>query len=164
MHLPHFRWLSVAGASLMTLSLLAFIPSTASADTPGEHSHYLHALSDLRYARALLWHPEEPNVMTNERRSIVEIDQAIVECRNAAIDDHKDLWDHPPVDANLSHGDRLRRAVRSLDAAHRDLAYEEDNAAAWGWRARAIHDVDDAIGFARHAIALDNYDDWSQRF
>ena len=154
----HFssRLFALAGIALM---LAVSAPRAALADTPGEHSHYLHALSDLRYARALLWHGDEPNVMANERRAIVEIDQAIAEARNAAIDDPKDLWDHPSVDANLSHADRLRRALRSLDAAHADLAYEEDNAAAWGWRSRAIHDVNDAIGFTRRAIGTDRFDD-----
>ncbi|MBV8603003.1 MAG: hypothetical protein JO359_15685 [Candidatus Eremiobacteraeota bacterium] len=145
--------------SLLAFSLVAASATAVSADTPGEHGHYLHALSDLRYARALLFRPDEPNVKWEERRAIVEIDQAIGECRRAAIDDGKNLADHPPVDANLSHADRLRRALRSLDAAHRDLAYEEDNAAAWGWRARAIGDIHDAIGFTRHAIGADAYDD-----
>ena len=155
----HPRILALGGISTLALSLALSSPSAVFAETPGEHSHYLHALSDLRYARALLYHPEEWNVKRDERGAIVEIDQAIGECRNAAIDDGKNLGYHPPVDANLSHADRLRRALRSLDAARHDLAFEEDNGAAWGWRARAIGDVNDAIGMTRRAIGADRWDD-----
>jgi hypothetical protein len=37
----------------VTLSLIS-MPQTSFADTPGDHPAYLHALSDLRHARAYL--------------------------------------------------------------------------------------------------------------
>jgi hypothetical protein len=89
--------------TLIRLTLLSALVATcvgiASADNPGRHPHYLHALSDLRYGRALL-----NKLAMNEHRDELEsqaigkIDAAIKTIKAASIDDGKNLNDHPPID------------------------------------------------------------------
>src|ERR1700729_114231 len=81
-------------AFVLTLTL----PFAANADLPGKHPAYLHALSDLRAARWMLEHrPGDAAVSAHEDVAISEIDAAIGEIKHAAIDDGKDIHDHPPV-------------------------------------------------------------------
>jgi hypothetical protein len=118
---------------------------------PGPHPAYLHALDDLRAARAFLsdrwqWEP----VRRDDEAAIREIDAAIHEIKKAAIDDGKDINDRPPIDVRLSPHDRFRKANELLFAAHQDLAHPEDVPEARGLRDRAIGHVD-----AAHSI-VDN--------
>lgn len=131
---------------IMLLSLLvATCVGAAFADKPGRHPHYLHALSDLRHARAWL-----DKLAMNERRDEMEehairkIDDAIREIKHASIDDGKNLNDHPPIDAHLTRGDRYRKALELLDAAHRDVTMEEDNPQSQGLQGRVIAHIDEA--------------------
>jgi hypothetical protein len=122
------------------------------------HPHYLHALSDLRFARWILNRPAEFNVVHDQTVAIEEIDRAIAELKRASIDDGKNLEEHPPLDTNLHRAGRLHKALELIDSAHRDLNYEEDDFAALGWRAAARHHVDEAHGAVRRAIADKNWD------
>jgi hypothetical protein len=131
---------------IILLSLfVATCVSAAYADKPGRHPHYLHALSDLRHARAYL-----DKLFMNEQRDEMEehairkIDDAIREIKRAAIDDGKNLNDHPPIDTHLKRGDRYRKALELLDAAHRDVTMEEDNPQSQGLQGRVIAHIDEA--------------------
>ena len=125
--------------------LVATCASVAYADKPGRHPHYLHALSDLRHARACL-----DKLAMNEHRDEMEehairkIDDAIREIKHASIDDGKNLNDHPPIDTHLMRGERYRKALELLDAAHRDVTMEEDNPQAQGLQGRVIAHIDEA--------------------
>jgi hypothetical protein len=113
-----------------------------------QHPAYLHALTDLRHARALLAKPARADVKFDENLAIREIDAAIREIREAAIDDGKPLEDHPPVDAKLHHRDRLRKAEELLHKAAADIDEKEDNGWAKGLRGRAnghIHNAEHAV-------------------
>ena len=151
----------VAAAALVLAG--GALPKVAQADTPGDHPHYLHALSDLRQARAYVVGRDENNVMGDEMDSLTHIDSAIHDIKGAAIDDGKNLRDHSPIDASLGHKDRLKRALTLIAAAHRDLSYEEDNSAALGWRHRAFGDVDAAYRADQRAIQADYRDDNGNR-
>src|SRR5579859_5428022 len=72
-------------------------PAVVVAPAPQAHPAYLHALSDLRAARAFLARPASVTVKWDENVAIREIDAAIAELKQAAIDDGKPLEDHPPV-------------------------------------------------------------------
>ena len=122
-----------------------------------DHPAYLHALTDLRHARALLERPARPEVKWDENNGIREIDAAINEIKGASIDDGKPLSDHPPIDAHLGHKDRLRRAEEMLHKAAADIEEREDNAWAKGLRGRAVghirnaeHAIHEAIEDRRH--------------
>jgi tetratricopeptide (TPR) repeat protein len=130
-------------------TLLMFVVAVCAilsfADEPGRHPAYLHALSDLRHARAHLENLAATHHMDKEEEhAIDEIDKAIDEIKRAAIDDGKNLNDHPPVDAGLDRTGRFRRAQELLDKAHNDIAREEDDSSVRGLRDRALHHIDEA--------------------
>lgn len=136
--------------------MLAWVTVPAAADTPGRHPAYLRALSDLRYARALLNRPEESRVARDQHASIENIDRAIREIKNAAWDDRKNLQDHLPVDVHWLRPKRIERAIEVLNKALHDIEREEDNPAARAWRDSAIHYLRDAVIFAQKAARDDH--------
>ena len=138
---------------LLAAGAAAALSSSAWADLPGKHPYYLHALSDLRAARWLLNHqPGDAKVYGDEDVAITEVDIAIAEIKKAAIDDGKNLNDHPKVDVK-EHGSRLLRAIETLKKARADIAKEEDNPEVRGLRARAHEHLDKAIHAAEKAHA-----------
>jgi hypothetical protein len=116
------------------------------------HPHYMEALTDLRLARALLQAPDTGRAEGFEKTATGDIDQAMSEMRHAAIDDGKTPDDHAPIDANVSHKDRLHEILALVDGAGRDLAIDEDDHKALGWRDRAQKDTADARAFVMAAI------------
>jgi hypothetical protein len=142
--------IAVLGAALITPVYTAVTAAPAAAR--GEHPAYLHALSDLRDARAHLERPDGGERREQERKAIEEIDAAIFEIKRASIDDGKNINDHMPVDAHLDWPGRLHRAVELLDKAHSDVSREEDNRFADGLQARALEHIDRAHHHAEEAI------------
>jgi hypothetical protein len=123
---------------LVTFTCLA-APLVANADLPGKHPAYLHALSDLRSARWMLEHrPGGVAVSGQEDVAITEIDRAIGEIKHAAIDDGKDVHDHPAVDVPGNNPGRLHKALELLHKVHSDVAREEDDPMTQGLRDRAL--------------------------
>ena len=124
-------------------------PPVGPAPGGGAHPEYLHALTDLRNARANLERKGGDKQMKwDEHDAIGAIDRAIHDIKEAALDDGKNLEDHPAVDAHEPRGGRLHKAVAALHAARADVEREEDNAFARGLRGRAAHDIEEAIRFA----------------
>jgi hypothetical protein len=138
---------------LLPLLMSVLIPLAANAQMPGKHPYYLHALTDLRTARWLIEHrPGDAKVSRDEQAAIARIDEAIGEIKHAAIDDGKDLHDHPPVDEHLDHKGRLHRADELLRKVHSDIAREEDDPMTRGLRDRAVRHVDEALHATHQAI------------
>jgi hypothetical protein len=119
---------------------------------PAVHPRYLSAISDLRYARALLYRPDWRDVMRDQRGAVDEIDRAINEAKQAAIDDGKNIDDHPPIDRALGWEGRFRKAMELLDSASRNLSFEEDNRNASAWRGAAMRNVQNAKDFVARAM------------
>lgn len=133
--------------------LLAVCASLTFADDPGRHPAYLHALTDLRHARAHLERGTWSGRMDREEdHAIAEIDKAIDEIKRAAIDDGKNLNDHPPVDAHIERRGRYHRALELLDRAHHDISEKEDDGFAHGLRRRALEHIDEAHHIVEHLI------------
>jgi hypothetical protein len=131
----------------------AAAPATPPPAAAGAHPFYIHALSDLRNARANLERKGGDRQMKwDEHDSIVAIDRAIHEIREASIDDGKNPDDHLPIDAHEPRVGRLHKALAALQTARADVAKEEDNAFAKGLRARALNDIDEAIRFTEAGI------------
>ena len=131
---------------LALLGILAISPRAVSAQqVPGPHPAYLHALSDLRLARAYLDQIAWPPVQRDEEHAIREIDAAIHEIKMASIDDGKNLEDHPPIDV------RMRP----------DTARAEDVPQARGMRDRAVHHIDQAHGTVDDAIRRVHWEQWN---
>ena len=142
--------------SLALFALLLALPAVLSAKPapPREHPAYLHALTDLRHARAHLERPDGGELREQEKKAIHEIDEAINEIKKASIEDGKDLNDHPPVDAHMDWRGRLHRALELINKAHDDVAHEEDNQFAQGLQQRALLHIDKAHHHVEEAIHL----------
>lgn len=139
-------------AALGTTVLMAFAAAPAFADTPGKHPAYLHALADLRDARAHLERLSSDAVDHAEEHAIRKIDDAIGEIKHAAIEDGKDIRDHMPVDAHLTRTDRFHKAMELLNKAEQDVKHEEDQPDTRGLQMRVIHHIDEARKDVRHVI------------
>jgi tetratricopeptide (TPR) repeat protein len=132
---------------------LAVFAAMSFADTPGKHPAYLQALSDLRHARAYLDRLTPSDHLDNEEEhAIREIDAAINEIKRAAIDDGKNLSDHPAIDAHLDRKGRYHKALELLDKAHHDVSEKEDDQFAQGLRHRALDHIDGAHGIVDRLI------------
>jgi hypothetical protein len=132
---------------------VAFLSGCASSPPPARHPAYLHALSDLRASRWLIEHRTGDWAQTaDEVDAVRQIDAAINEIKRAALDDGKNLNDHPPLDEHPDHRGRIHEALQFLHKARSDVAREEDNAYAQGLRNRAIGHIDAAIRSARRVF------------
>jgi hypothetical protein len=141
-------------ARILVVLLVAIVPAAVRADQPGAHPGYLHALSDLRMARALIEkRGGDPQVKWDEHTAIAEIDAAIGEIKAAAIDDGKNLGDHPPVDVKADRAGRLHRSVELLRAARKDVDQHESNDFARDLKHRVLKHLDAAIHFVEEGIA-----------
>ena len=120
---------------------------------PAHHPAYLHALTDLRDARWNLEHRAgDAAVSTQEDVAIVEIERAMGEARTAAMEDGKNVYQHPPEDAHIDRRGRLHHAVELLRKARGDVAQGESNGQAVELRNRVIGHIDLAIQATDRAI------------
>jgi hypothetical protein len=148
--------MKAASKFLLSVFVIAFFAAmTATAQPgPGEHPAYLHALSDLRTARAHLQRPDGGELREQEKKAIHELSDAIDAIKKAAIDDGKDLNYQPPVDAHMDWPGRLHRALELINKAHNDISREEDNRFAQGLQGRALEHIDKARHHVEEAIEL----------
>jgi ribosomal 50S subunit-associated protein YjgA (DUF615 family) len=120
-----------------------------------EHPAYLHALADLRDARAHLERRPgagDARVKWDERAAIKEIDEAMREIKAAAVWDGKNILDHMPVDEHMEYGGRLRRAVELLRKAESDCREDRDRSFAGKMQERAIEHIHEAIRLTMEGI------------
>jgi hypothetical protein len=134
----------------VTLGLIVAAPTWA--DTPGKHPAYLHALADLRDARAHLERLASDPVNQDEDNAVIAIDKAIDEIKRAAIMDGKNIADHMPVDAHLPLRGRFHKALDLLNKAKADVSGEEDQPDTQGLQMRVIHHIEEAHHAVKHAI------------
>jgi len=120
-------------------------PPTAPPPQVDKHPAYLHALTDLRAARAHLEKPAGAKIAWDEHKAVGEIDAAIKEIKDASIDDGKPLEDHPPIDAGIAWGGRLQKAFDLVSTARADIDKREDDKFARGMKRRAIKRLDAAL-------------------
>ena len=142
--------------SLIAVALACLLPiASQEVLAQGKHPHYLHALSDLRDARAHLERPDGGALRQQEKDAIHHIDEAIGEIKRASIDDGKNIADHAPVDAHMPWQGRLHKSRDLIDKAIADCSKEEDDPHTQGLLARIVehlhkahHHVDEAIAIA----------------
>jgi hypothetical protein len=143
------RYIKVALPAVCAVLML----TTFAAAQP--HPAYLKALSNLRYARALLENtnpnaPWAPPVA----KAIGGIDMAIKQIKIASVEDGKNLNDHPPIDSKVLYGDRLRSANSLLEEAYREISQRESDDFAQGLKHRALDFIRGSQGFINRAIEL----------
>jgi len=114
--------------------------------------HYMHALADVRYARAWLYAPGSTSALGAEHEAIEHINKAMRDIQRALADDGKEPGALPPTDANLKHKDRLAKAVALLQSAVKDLRGEERDKAARDRQRSASRHVEEALRATRQAI------------
>jgi hypothetical protein len=113
---------------------------------------YVHAISDLRTARAFLWREDWREVMRDQRAAVDAIDRAIAAARAASIDDGSNPNVAAPIDRRVGWGDRFTKAMELLESAYRDLSYAEDNnMRSAEWRTNALNNVQQAKDFVARA-------------
>jgi len=142
-------------AGLLTLltACAAQAPRTIVIREEARHPAYVHALSDLRAAEWMIEHrPGDARVSSDENVALEEIQASIREMKQAAIEDGKDIHDHPPVDAKLDRSGRLHKAVELLHKVHADVARAEDEPETRELQHRIIRHVDEATRATEHAI------------
>jgi len=152
---PKMKRTCTLTAALLIVMTLALVFSAKATPAPDRHPAYLHALANLRHARAYLAHPDSGELKDPEKNAIDEIDKAIGEIKAASIDDGKNLEDHPGLDSHLRWVGRLNKAAALLDKAHDDVAKEEDAAAAQGLQARVLGHIGKAHKHVEEAISLE---------
>ncbi len=131
---------------------LSSVKAGTSASTV-DHPYYLHALSDLRAARWMIEHrPGNWDRTVDEVQAVKEIDAAINEIKKAALDDGKNINDHPKVDEHPDHAGRLHDAMDFLRKARKDISQDEDNKFAQGLQGRAYMHIDGALAAVKRAI------------
>jgi hypothetical protein len=123
------------------------------ASQPPKHPAYLHAISDLRTARWMLEHrPGDAAVAAHESEAVSEIDRAIHELTSAAVNDGKNVNNHPPADLPADYRGRLHKAADLLRTVRADTYREEDNPSSRGLRDRALGHIDAALHATERAI------------
>lgn len=139
--------------AVICLSATGSVQAGSVSKTFGDHPYYLHALSDLRAARWMIEHrPGNWQQTVDEIEAVHRIDAAIGEIKKAAIEDGKNVEDHPKVDERNDHDGRLHVALDFLRKARQDISHDEDNRFAQGLQARAYGHIDGAINAVKKAI------------
>jgi hypothetical protein len=150
------------------LSVLVFVVGaafTTTAQPPADHPGLLHALEDLRYARAHLQRPDGGQLEAQETRAIQAIQAAIFDIKKAYSndgktlprDDDKYLNSNVLVDAQLDWPNRLRRAIELVNKAHSSVVQEQGDSSDDGFqraRRQALQDIDKARRNIEEAIHL----------
>jgi hypothetical protein len=145
---------------LALASAMALAPLAAHAQWWSQHPAYLHAMSDLRQAYWLVQHRDslDPVAKDEERYASRAIRAAYQNLKDAAIMDGKNIDDQPPADMNF--GDRRGRLHHALDLLHdayNEVAREEDDPAARGFKQRAIQNIDAAARATDAALHAWNF-------
>jgi hypothetical protein len=126
------------------LGLTAFLLLAHATPAQAQHPAYLHALSNLRQARALLETDNRPGMREERNRAMEEIDRAIDEVKAAVHEEGRSTRLTPPP-ATQGDPDRpLRSAKTLLDEAHGDVARGVDEAGHRGLQDRALRHIDEA--------------------
>jgi len=139
-------------SSMLKMIATAGVALLVAAPSFAAHPAYLHALSDLRDARAHLEQIGNDAVVDEQVHAIDHIDKAIGEIKKAAIMDGKNIADHVPVDAHLARTGRFHKALELLDKAKADVSGEEDQPDTQGLQLRVLRHIDEAKHSVIHAI------------
>jgi hypothetical protein len=137
--------------SILLAAMIA--PLAGRADLRGRHPAFLRALTDLRDARWNLEHRSgDSAARSNEDAATAEIDRAINDITRAAVDDGKNVHQHPRVDAHLDRASRLHNVLELLHRARTDVSGEETNPEVREVRRRAFEHIDAAIQSTERAL------------
>ena len=147
------RLIAALVAAPLVLAMTGCVVAPPPPPPAPHHPAYLHALTDLRDARWNLEHRAgDAAVSTQEDVAIVETDRAINDAKTAAMEDGKNIAQHPPEDAHIDRRGRLHHAAELLRKARSDIAQGEANPQTVELRNHALGHIDAAILATDRAI------------
>jgi hypothetical protein len=134
------------------LGALLLVGSQAKAQAP-PHAGYIHAINDLRAARAQLMAPfQNPNHIQAAHAAIDEINHAIGDLKQAAAMNGADGNDTIPPNSQSDAAGRFHKANQYLTSARVDASAPESDPAALRSRDDGVRRIDAAIAIVRKAI------------
>jgi len=144
-----FKVLTAATFALVTLMFCA-PAATAQNNVPG----YLHALSNLRMARAWIKADRNSSLEFRQAKShaVGEIEKCIADIRAAVQDDGANANFTPPPQVGGDPNLPLRTAINLLRAAHDDVAAGADVPAHAGLQPRILSRIDESWRSLSHMI------------
>jgi hypothetical protein len=148
--------------ALSLLGVLAAMTPTP-ADAANRHPAYQRARNDIRLAQFLMRVPEEANVVKNLLAADAELELAVADIDKAAILDHKNLLDAPPLQENPDRRRRFERVASLLRSARTEMTKAEDNDRAMGNRDQAAKHIDGALEHI-HKLAIELHWEKELRF
>jgi hypothetical protein len=126
-------------AAFALLTLLSLVSAT-----PAKAQAYLHAISDLRTARAYLQMNASPQSANARTGAINEINHALEDMEKAVRDDGKNPWHTPPPQSDGNLSAPLHSAARLLKKARTDLEGGGPEPSS-GLRDRSYRHIDNAL-------------------
>jgi hypothetical protein len=142
-----FKPMTVAACALLTILLLSH-----SAPAQAQFPAYLHAISNLRTARAYLEMDARPKFEGHRRHAIEEMNKAISEMKKAAIDDGKNPWEAPGPQSGGDPAAPIHTALKLLDEAHDDVGSGTDSPENRGLQMRSLKHIDEARQALHHIL------------
>jgi hypothetical protein len=134
----------------LLLPLAALILPTANAQ---DHSA-AYAMSNLRYARALLLRPDGSPSQDPELKATQQIDRALDDIKKAFTEEGATLNNHPPVDPRQDWANRLRQAMQLVNTARRYVVQAEGSVPPQNLQKQVLDDIDGARRYIEQAIHL----------
>ena len=142
-----FKPMALAACARLTILLVSHA-APAKAQFPA----YLHAISDLRTARAYLEMDARPKFEGHRRHAIEEMDKALGEMKKAAIDDGKNPWEAPPAQSGGDPAAPIHSALKLLDNAHDAVGSGADSPENRGLQIRSLKHIDEARAALHHIV------------
>jgi hypothetical protein len=134
------------------LGALLLVGSQAKAQGP-PHAGYIHAINDLRAARAQLSAPfQDPNHIQAAHAAIDEINHAIGDLKQAAAMNGADGNEAIPPNTQSDATGRFHKANQYLSSARVDAMAPESNPGSLQSRDDGVRRIDHAIAIVRKAI------------
>jgi hypothetical protein len=130
---------------MAAFALLTFLFLAPATQAHAQFPAYLHAISDLRSARAYLQMDNRPNQAAARDYAIKEISRAIDDMKKAAVEDAKNPWRTPPPQSGGSPSLPVHSAVKLLKEARHDAESGRDAPENVGLQLRSLEHIDKAL-------------------
>lgn len=127
----------------LTVVGIAMGAGRVEAQVPGAPA-YLHAIYDMRLARAYLKSDTRPEFEPQKHHAVLELIEAINEIKSASIDDGKDPDFVPPTNPQGLAAGPFHEALRLLRKAHDECNSGVDLPNASDMKQRALSHIDEA--------------------
>jgi hypothetical protein len=136
---------SLKSLTLAAFALLAFLILAPATQALAQFPGYLHAISDLRTARAYLQMDVRPDHAGAREYAIKEISRSIDDMKRAAVEDGKNIWHTPPPQSNGNANAPIHSAVRLLRDARHDVESGRDAPENVGLQLHSLEHIDKAL-------------------